>query len=281
MQVNPITKREIKITARGKRYFIEIFVFEMILMLTFILSLNSIFGKSNGNVNSADYNMFGKLFPLVGLAELLIMSFVIPVMTGASISGEKERQTFDIMLTTSIRPFQIVWGKLMSVIVRIMMFAIAAVPIMAVSFVSGSLSWGILFLYLLMVTIYAFFLASVGIYASAVCKKSMTAIIFSFVIVFFMTVGTLLMAFLEYVVFEKLMLASIFLLVNPVMYFGVLFSISTGSENTFKLLKSIEDMEVNSDHRWIIAASIIFVVFTILFIVLSARRLDPLKGKKI
>ncbi|MBQ6230419.1 MAG: ABC transporter permease subunit [Eubacterium sp.] len=278
MQVNPITKREIKITARGKRYFIEILVFEVILMLTFIISLNSIFGK--GNVNSSDYNMFGKLFPLVGLAELLIMSFVIPVMTGASISGEKERQTFDIMLTTSIKPSQIVWGKLMSVIVRIMMFAIAGVPIMAVSFVSGSVSWGILFLYLLMVTIYAFFLASIGIYASSVCRKSMSAIIFSFVLVFFMIVGTLLLAFVEYVVFDKLMISSIFLLLNPVMYFGVLFSISAGDGNTFKLLKTIENMEVNSDHRWIIAASIIFVVFTIFFIVLSARRIDPLKGNK-
>ncbi|MBR1674715.1 MAG: ABC transporter permease subunit [Eubacterium sp.] len=278
MQVNPITIREIKITARGKRYFIEILVFEVILMLTFIISLNSIFGK--GNVNSSDYNMFGKLFPLVGLAELLIMSFVIPVMTGASISGEKERQTFDIMLTTSIKPSQIVWGKLMSVIVRIMMFAIAGVPIMAVSFVSGSVSWGILFLYLLMVTIYAFFLASIGIYASSVCRKSMSAIIFSFVLVFFMIVGTLLLAFVEYVVFDKLMISSIFLLLNPVMYFGVLFSISAGDGNTFKLLKTIENMEVNSDHRWIIAASIIFVVFTIFFIVLSARRIDPLKGNK-
>ena len=64
------------------------------------------------------------------------------------------------------------------------------------------------------------------------------------------------------------------------MYFGVLFSISAGDGNTFKLLKTIENMEVNSDHRWIIAASIIFVVFTIFFIVLSARRIDPLKGNK-
>ena len=279
MQVNPITKREIKITARGMRFFIEILVFEVILMLTFIVSLNSIFGS--GNVSSSDYNRFGKLFPTVAIAELLIMSFVIPVMTGAAISGEKERQTFDIMLTTAIKPFQIVWGKLLSVIVRIMMFAIAAVPLMAVSFVSGSISWGVLFAYIGMVTVYAFFSASLGIFASSVCRKSMTAIIFSFVILFFVTLGTLLIAFFEMVVFKKLLLGSLLLLINPVMYFGVLFSIASGNETSFSIIKSLDSLEINVNFGWIIAATFFYIALTILFMALSSKKINPVKGKKV
>ena len=57
------------------------------------------------------------------------------IVAASAICGEKERQTFDIMLTTAIKPFQIVWGKLLSVIVRIMMFAIAAVPIVLFTFI--------------------------------------------------------------------------------------------------------------------------------------------------
>ena len=279
MQVNPITKREIKITARGMRFFIEILVFEVILMLTFIISLNSIFGE--GNVSSSDYNRFSKLFPTVAIAELLIMSFVIPVMTGAAISGEKERQTFDIMLTTAIKPFQIVWGKLLSVIVRIMMFAIAAVPLMAVSFVSGSISWGLLFLYIGMVTVYAFFSASVGIFASSICKKSMTAIIFSFVILFFVTLGTILIAFFEMVVFKKLLMGSLFLLINPVVYFGILFNLAAGNDTAFNIVKSLDSMEINANYGWIVAATIIYIVITILFMVFSANKINPRKGKRV
>ena len=279
MQVNPITKREIKITARGMRFFIEILVFEVILMLTFIVALNSIFGS--GNVSSSDYNRFSRLFPTVAIAELIIMSFVIPVMTGAAISGEKERQTFDIMLTTAIKPFQIVWGKLLSVIVRIMMFAIAAIPLMAVSFVSGSISWGVLFAYIGMVTVYAFFSASIGIFASSVCRKSMTAIIFSFVILFFVTLGTLLIAFFEMVIFSKLLFGSLLLLINPVMYFGILFSIASGSEKAFSLVKSLDSMEINANTGWLIAATFLYIVIAILFMVLSARKINPVKGKKV
>lgn len=279
MQVNPITKREIKITARGMRFFIEILVFEVILMLTFIVALNSIFGS--GNVSSSDYNRFSRLFPTVAIAELIIMSFVIPVMTGAAISGEKERQTFDIMLTTAIKPFQIVWGKLLSVIVRIMMFAIAAIPLMAVSFVSGSISWGVLFAYIGMVTVYAFFSASIGIFASSVCRKSMTAIIFSFVILFFVTLGTLLIAFFEMVIFSKLLFGSLLLLINPVMYFGILFSIASGSEKAFSLVKSLDSMEINANAGWLIAATFLYIVIAILFMVLSARKINPVKGKKV
>ena len=279
MQVNPITKREIKITARGMRFFIEILVFEVILMLTFIVALNSIFGS--GNVSSSDYNRFSRLFPTVAIAELIIMSFVIPVMTGAAISGEKERETFDIILTTAIKPFQIVWGKLLSVIVRIMMFAIAAIPLMAVSFVSGSISWGVLFAYIGMVTVYAFFSASIGIFASSVCRKSMTAIIFSFVILFFVTLGTLLIAFFEMVIFSKLLFGSLLLLINPVMYFGILFSIASGSEKAFSLVKSLDSMEINANAGWLIAATLLYIVIAILFMVFSARKINPVKGKKV
>lgn len=279
MQVNPITKREIKITARGMRFFIEILVFEVILMLTFIISLNSIFG--GGNVSSSDYNRFSRLFPMVAAAELLIMSFVIPVMTGAAISGEKERQTFDIMLTTAIKPFQIVWGKLLSVIVRIMMFAIAAVPIMAVSFVSGSVPWRVLFIYIGMVVVYAFFSASVGIFASSVCRKSMTAIIFSFVILFFVALGTLLIAFFEMVIFKKLLMGGLLLLINPVMYFGVLFSLTSGSDGSFSIMKSMSSMEINANYGWIIAATLLYIAITVIFMILSARKINPVKGSRL
>ena len=278
MQINPITKKDIKITSRGKRFFIELFIYEVIVMIAFIIAIDTFFGK--GNVKSADYNSFSGLFPAVSIVQMIIVSFIIPVMTGASISGEKERQTFDIMLTTAMKPFSIVWGKLSSVDIRVLMFVIASLPLVAVSFVSGSISWSMLFMFIGMMVVYSFFVASIGIYASAICRKSMTAIILSFTIMFFMALGTILIAAVEIISFGKLIISSIFLLFNPVLYFEELFMIANG-KMYFISVSSFEDLaSFDKGYSWILISTIAMIIMTVLFMYLAARRIDPLKRRK-
>ena len=48
-------------------------------------------------------------------------------------------------------------GKLASAVIRVMIFIIASIPIMALSFTIGGLNWIFLFIYLVAVFIYAFF----------------------------------------------------------------------------------------------------------------------------
>ena len=78
----------------------------------------------------------------------MILGVVVPVRTASSISGEKERQTFDIMMTTNMTPFSIIIGKVMTAIVQSMLFVFASMPIMALSFIIGGMSWSYLFWFL-------------------------------------------------------------------------------------------------------------------------------------
>ncbi|SEG25441.1 ABC-2 family transporter protein [Eubacterium ruminantium] len=278
MQINPITKKDIKITARGKRFFIELFIYELIVMITFVISIDIL--AKGGNLKTSDYTTFSSLFPAVSLVQLIIVSFVIPVMTGASISGEKERQTFDIMLTTATKPVFIVWGKLFSVVVRVIMFVIASIPLMAVSFVSGSISWSMLFLFIGMMVVYSFFIASLGIYASAICRRSMTAIIFSFVLIFVITFGTVLVALLEVVAFDRMIVSSAFLLLNPMVYFEGLFMVACDKQYilNMKFLGGLS--ELDKGYGLIIVSSFAMILLTMLFIIFASRKIDPLRNKK-
>ena len=91
MRINPITKKEIKITARGAKFFIEFFVYELILLIAFLLSLRTIMGKER--IYVTDYQKLSGLFPVVAITQLFVITMIIPVMTGAAIAGEKEKQT--------------------------------------------------------------------------------------------------------------------------------------------------------------------------------------------
>src|SRR5690606_9504547 len=45
---------------------------------------------------------------------LLFALLVGPVFSAGSLTSERERQTMDLLLTTNISPWQILWGKLIS-----------------------------------------------------------------------------------------------------------------------------------------------------------------------
>ncbi|MCR5366990.1 hypothetical protein SAMN05660484_00051 [Eubacterium ruminantium] len=276
MRINPITKKEIKITARGAKFFIEFFVYELILLIAFLLSLRTIMGKER--IYVTDYQKLSGLFPVVAITQLFVITMIIPVMTGAAIAGEKEKQTFDIMLTTAVSPFQIIWGKMLSAVVRVMMFIIASIPLMSLSFLSGSIQWKILFLFVLMATVYSLFVAAIGIFTSSICAKTITSIIFSYGIIFFISIGSLLWNVFERASIGRSTFSGVFLLFNPIVYFDELFYVSSDKHIVSFVANGFLD-DANGT-KWIILSTLAIVILSILLVLLSARKINPLKRKK-
>lgn len=107
---NPIVKKDLQIAARSMRISWGLFAYEAVLTMTFLLALAVIQQQtgsfySDGNV----YHHLIYLFPVLAIAQVCIVTLIVPVITASSISGEKERQTFDIMLTTCMSPSCLVW----------------------------------------------------------------------------------------------------------------------------------------------------------------------------
>lgn len=181
MKLNPIVKKDLQVSARSMRLSWGLFAYELVLTLAFLLALaiiqeESSYIYSSGNI----YSYLIYLFPVIAIVQVCIVALITPIITASSISGEKERQTFDIMLTTCMSPFSIVSGKVISAVLRIMFYVVAGMPIMALSFVVGGLSWSNLFYFLLAVILLAVFSGSIGILCSAFCRKSITAVIMAF-----------------------------------------------------------------------------------------------------
>ena len=144
MQLNPIIKRDVRVQSRSMKICWGVFVYELILALVFFLVMLIIQEENKYSTNNI-YSTLVLLYPILGVTQLVVLALIVPVRTASAISGEKERQTFDIMMTTSMTPFSIILGKVMTAIIQSMFFVVASMPVMALSFVIGGMSWSYLF----------------------------------------------------------------------------------------------------------------------------------------
>ena len=85
------------------------------------------------------YSSIVWLYPALAVTQIFILGVVVPVRTASAISGEKERQTFDIMMTTSMTGFSIIMGKVLTAMIQSMFYVVAGLPIVALAFVIGGL----------------------------------------------------------------------------------------------------------------------------------------------
>ncbi len=227
IRLNPIVKKDLQVSSRSMRISWGLFAYEGVLVLAFLLAMLVIQQETQsfyyyGNI----YSYLVYLFPVVAIVQVCIVALIMPIITASSISGEKERQTFDIMLTTCMSPFSIVLGKVFSAVLRILFFVIASLPIMSMSFVVGGLSWVNLLYFILAVMLLAIFSGSVGILCSSFCRKSITAVILSFVI-YFVVYGATFMPLLLAAIFGRTSNvgeAMLPLLFNPILFFEEFFT---------------------------------------------------------
>ena len=147
MYLNPIVKKDVKVQSRSMKICWGVFAYELILALVFFLAMVIIQNNSRYSTSNI-YSAIVWLYPILAVTQLVILGLLVPIRTASAISGEKERQTFDIMMTTSMSPFSVIMGKVMTAVVQSMFFVVASMPIMALPFIIGGMSWGYLFLFL-------------------------------------------------------------------------------------------------------------------------------------
>lgn len=233
---NPIVKKDLQVSARSMRLSWGLFAYEAVLTVTFLLALSviqqvSASWYSDGNV----YGHLIYLFPVLSIAQVCIVALIVPVMTASAISGEKERQTFDIMLTTCMSPFSIILGKVMSAMLRILFFVVAGMPIMALAFVVGGLSWSYLLYFVLTIILLSLISGSIGILCSSLCRRSITAVILSYVFYFVIYVLTFLPMLLKYLLTsgDNAGESMLFLLFNPIVFYEEFFMQLMTGESIF------------------------------------------------
>jgi ABC-type transport system involved in multi-copper enzyme maturation permease subunit len=266
----------------------ELFAYVAILGIIFMLIFSAFRSYASYADNTELYQAYVVFFPVLAITQLGIIALAIPVITASSISGERERGTLDTLLTTTASLNSIVFGKMMSAVIRVMIFIIASIPLMAVSFMVGGLSWLVLLEFLVLSFVYAVLAGSIGVYCSARCKKTITSVITSFGIYFVvyglsfvpMIVAAIMFSGSRGSTLEDALKATFSIqLINPVVNFVVFFISRLTSED---FLEDIYDnIFLGNTNMWIILSVIAQLALAVFFLRLAAKRIDPLNDRNV
>lgn len=132
-----------------------------------------------------------QIFSYMALFQVMIIAFVVPALTAGAISGERERRTFDLLLVTRVSPAGMVLGKLVSSILYVILLLLATLPVFALVYFFGGVPLAVLFAVLGLSAASAVAFGAVGLFFSALFKRTQAAAVATYAAVFLLVFGSL------------------------------------------------------------------------------------------
>ncbi|MBR6093705.1 MAG: ABC transporter permease subunit [Lachnospiraceae bacterium] len=138
-----------------------------------------------------DYRILVYMLIAIVAEEAAILFTMMPALTANTISGERERQTLDVLLTTRMTPFEIVLGKYLSCVTLGFLLILSTVPFLSLVFIYGGMNFWQLFGLVLVEILEIAYIAVFGVFFSALTKRTVFAVILSYVMLGILVGGTL------------------------------------------------------------------------------------------
>jgi ABC-type transport system involved in multi-copper enzyme maturation permease subunit len=185
---SPILVRELRALLRGRKFFVSHML--LLTILAGVLLIAATTAAATEDSDPADLGLLLFKAFLFGLSVVVI--FLVPAFSCTAITTERESKTLDLLLTTTIKPWEVVWGKLLSALVVILLFMASALPLVTVCFLFGGISpWDLALLYSL-VLFGTLVVSSVSLTVSAHCRESKASVVVSYVLTLIIMVAMII-----------------------------------------------------------------------------------------
>jgi ABC-2 type transport system permease protein len=275
---NPVLARELRGRIRGNRALVILVIYLSITAAVTLLVYAAAAGSFTGGVNDPEAGRgIGKaIFITVMTASLIQVCVITPSLTAGAISGEKERQTYDLLLTTLLSPLQIALGKLASALAFAMLLIMAALPLAGLAFLFGGVSGAELLIGIVGLVVTAICYATVGLFWSSIMRTTLaatvmaqgTVILVLLIIPFLFVVGSLLTsAFNGYGM--GLLLCS-----HPFIALGLTAAALAEGEGPFMIEVSSDIGQLPAQSPWIVYV-LVSTLLTAIFLALAIRMIRP------
>jgi len=190
LTANPVVAKELRGRMRGPRAFIVLTVY-LLLMSSFVTLLYVVYVASTTSVYSGtNAQLIGKfVFGAVVGIELLLVCFIAPAFTAGAISGERERQTYDLLRTTLLPAHSLVLGKLASALSYILLLLIAAFPLQSLAFLLGGVAPEEVLIATGILVATAVLFGTSGIFFSALMRRTLGSTVLTYAFALMGTLG--------------------------------------------------------------------------------------------
>lgn len=280
MKINPVLRNESKLTVRTPRFTVMLLIYVAVLSAGALIFYNSY----SSEIYASGINMQGSitLYVIMAVIQAVLLMFIVPSLTATSICSEREKQTLDILLSTRLSPLQIILGKLSASSLKVIMLVVCTIPLYAICGLIGGVKLSNILALVGYFIICTIFVGSLGVLVSSYSKTSKAATALTYGLVLFVFIGTLVIAYV--LLFLKTIRGgymgntvelSPIIYLSPAVGFFTLLSNQVG----FGDMMYISSQAGIYEHSEYISIAIQLVLSAV-FILLAARKLNPLNDKK-
>lgn len=189
LKQNPVLQRELLVNLRTNRAFVLLAVYQVLLATVTLIAWPSDERLDlTQNPPSAR-----RLVDLFFLGQYVIASLIAPSFAAGTISGEKERQTYEMLLASPLRPGAIVIGKLVAALTHLGLLIIASLPIIVLFLPLGGVSvYEVAAAYLgLFVSVVLF--GAIGVFCSSYFSRTSNSLVVSYLVILPLVIGGVLL----------------------------------------------------------------------------------------
>ena len=186
--LNPVLNKEFKLRFRSiKSIWALLFYLAAIgfLIIAFIYMTTN-----GGNLYAFRSNQSREMFMALSFVQLGLIVFVTPGLTAGVISSEREKQTLNMLLTTTQSSTSIVLSKLLSSICFLFLLVIATLPLYSFVFLYGGVSPQIILKVFGQYALCMATIGSLGILFSTIIRKTIIAMVVTYSVALFLVAGT-------------------------------------------------------------------------------------------
>jgi len=188
--ISAIGAKELRGRMRSRRAFAFI-TFYLTVLSGFVWMLESLVSQSARGGTFESSQTGTTVFTGLLFLETLLVVFLAPAFTTGAISQEREKQTLDLLVATPISSFSIVIGKLFSALAWVFILVIASIPLTAIVFVFGGVAPEDLVRGYVVLLIDAIGLGTIGLFFSALLRRTLAATVASYFVVLALTLGSI------------------------------------------------------------------------------------------
>ncbi|MFO0903543.1 MAG: ABC transporter permease subunit [Pirellulales bacterium] len=175
---NPVLQRELLVNLRMSRAFVLLLLYQGLLAAVVYFAW-----PKDTQVDPTRHESARQLVDLFFSGQYLLASLMAPSFAAGTITGEKERKTYEMLLASPLRPAAIVLGKLLASLTHLAALIFASLPIVMLCLPLGGVSlYEVLAAYLgLIVSVITFGMISVA--CSSYFKRTAASLVVSYLVI--------------------------------------------------------------------------------------------------
>ncbi len=133
---NPVLQRELLVNLRMPRAFVLLFLYQVLLGAVVYFA----WPQESRLDLTTNPEQARRLVDLFFLGQYIVASLMAPSFAAGTITGEKERHTYEMLLASPLRPAAIVLGKLMASLAHLAVLIFSSLPIVMLCLPLGGVS---------------------------------------------------------------------------------------------------------------------------------------------